>query len=344
MKTMKKFLAAAMAVTSIMAFAPMSAFAANETGGSTNVEFDAPHVSPEFIITIPKSVALSSSTSTATITATDVYLDTEKHTKINVTLDSASNTENGSSTFHAKEATSGSEATYTINNGGTENIAVGDVVASFESNLTDTQEATLTFSAPEGATYAGAHTEVLTFGIRASNQYLDAAVGNTVTFGNYDWYVIAKTDTTATLLMKDVMEKKAYHSGGNGSGITWADCSLRTYLNNTFYNSFSDTERAMIAETTCPVPTNPDYSTNAGNETKDKIYLLSIAEAQAIANNSALGASVLKSESSSVWWLRSPGDISGRAAAVGSDGSLITSGNYVGIASGVRPALNLEFD
>lgn len=339
MKTMKKFLAAAMAVTSIMAFAPMSAFAANETGGSTNVEFDAPHVSPEFIITIPQSVALSSSTSTATITATDVYLDTEKHTKINVTLDSASNTEDGN-TFHAVNTENGSSATYTINNGGEDNIAVGGIVAEF----TEDGSKTLTFSAPEGATYAGTHTEVLTFGIRASNQYLDAAVGNTVTFGNYDWYVIAKTDTTATLLMKDVMEKKAYHSGGNGSGITWADCSLRTYLNNTFYNSFSDTERAMIAETTCPVPTNPDYSTNAGNETKDKIYLLSIAEAQAIANNSALGASVLKSEPSSVWWLRSPGDISGRAAAVGSDGSLITSGNYVGIADGVRPALNLEFD
>jgi len=52
MKTMKRFIAAVMAVTSVMALAPMSAFAENETGGTTNVSFNAV-IEPAYTITIP---------------------------------------------------------------------------------------------------------------------------------------------------------------------------------------------------------------------------------------------------------------------------------------------------
>ncbi len=168
MKTIKRFLAAAMAVTSVMAIAPMSAFAENETGGSTNVTFDAPRNSPEFTITIPASVNLNAENPTATIKAENVYLDTTKHKQINVTLDSAQYVETGASTFIAKTADSSSSVTYTIGKGtATTGIKVGDTVAEF---TTDGSQV-LSFSAPTGATYAGTHTETLTFGISVEDSF-----------------------------------------------------------------------------------------------------------------------------------------------------------------------------
>lgn len=322
MKTMKKFLAAAMAVTSIMAFAPMSAFAANETGGSTNVEFDAPHVSPEFIITIPKSVALSSSTSTATITATDVYLDTEKHTKINVTLDEASNTESGS-TFTAKTQDGDSSATYTIGKDtATTGISLGDTVAEFTAGGTQT----LSFSAPEGATYAGTHTEVLTFGVKAVSIYSTANVNEVVTFGGYQWYVIEK-DTEKeqiTLLMKDSLGQMAYHN--ETVDVTWATCTLHNYLNNDFYNTFSEEDKEMIAETEI---------TDSGTTT-DYIYLLSMNEAN------QLNRSVQANGTN--WWLRTPSSVSQQAMTVPGSGGVSMGGQPITWEKGsIRPALTLNY-
>ncbi|MBQ6498854.1 MAG: hypothetical protein IJI48_03030, partial [Ruminococcus sp.] len=78
---------------------------------------------------------------------------------IKVTLTQASNTASGSS-FSAKNDKGDSTATYTISKGETA-VAVGDTVAEF----TENGEQSLTFSKAEGATYAGTHTETLTFNI-----------------------------------------------------------------------------------------------------------------------------------------------------------------------------------
>lgn len=113
---------------------------------------------PTYTVTIPAGVTLSATdTQTATIEASDVIL--EKDTAISVKLESASNTESGS-TFSAKTTDGASTASYTISKGETA-IAVGDEVASFTENGTQN----LTFSTATGATAAGSHTETLTFNI-----------------------------------------------------------------------------------------------------------------------------------------------------------------------------------
>lgn len=201
MKTMKRFLAAAMAVTSVMAIAPMSAFAENETSGTTTVTFNA---SPMFTITIPASVNLNAASPTATIKAENV----SESKKINVTLDSADYVNTGDSTFIAKTADGNSQVTYTIGKGeATTGVKVGDTVAEF----TEDSNQVLSFSTPTGATYAGTHTEVLTFGVSVESEadkYLNAAIGDVVGFGNYDWYVIKKEGNQVTLLMKNLLENK----------------------------------------------------------------------------------------------------------------------------------------
>lgn len=184
MKTMKRFLAGMVAVASIMAIAPMSAFAADDTKidqGSTNktggmvVSYLKSAVSPTYTITIPATVDLNSATRKAEIKAEGVYLDTTKHKQINVTLDSAQYVETGASTFIAKTADGNSSVTYTIGKDtATTGVKVGDTVAEFTAD----DSVTLNFSEPTGATYAGKHTETLTFGISVEN----AVTTRTVTF------------------------------------------------------------------------------------------------------------------------------------------------------------------
>ena len=162
MKHTKKLLAAVMALTMVSAIAPMSAFADTEIkrdssrqSGDMTATYD---VQAKYCVTIPAGVTLDSENSvTANFTASDVVLESGQ--KIQVKLTDASNTESGSS-FSAKNDQGDSTATYTISKGETA-VSVGDVVAEF----TENGEQSLTFSKAEGATYAGRHTETLTFGI-----------------------------------------------------------------------------------------------------------------------------------------------------------------------------------
>lgn len=187
MKNTKRFIAAVMAVTSIMAIAPMSAFA-----DTTEVTFNAPRNSPEFTITIPASVDFTSGTGTATIKAEGVYLNTDKHKQVNVTLDSASNTENGAE-FNAKNSAEDSTVTYTISKG-EDSISIGDTIATFVTSESETvvQTQDLTFTKTGTPTYAGTHTEVLTFGVSvedaaAANPYQAIATASVGEVVNFKW-------------------------------------------------------------------------------------------------------------------------------------------------------------
>ena len=182
---MKKLISGLSALAIAAAIAPMSAFAENETGGSTDVTFDAPPISPAYTITIPASVNLNAENPTATIKAENVYLDTTKHKQINVTLDSADYVNTGDSTFIAKTSDGSSSVTYTIGKGtATTGVKVGDTVAEF----TENGNQVLSFSAPTGATYAGTHTETLTFSISVEEAVKTETLLTTLTFGGSSTY------------------------------------------------------------------------------------------------------------------------------------------------------------
>ena len=166
MKNTRKLLAAVMALTMVSAIAPMSAFAVDDTvikqdsttkSGTMTATYD---VTAKYTVTIPAGVTLDSTNAVSKkIEASDVMLESGK--KITVKLTGTSNTASGAS-FSAKTTKGDSTATYTIGKGeATTGISVGDTVAEFTENGTQV----LTFSKAEGATYAGTHTETLTFGI-----------------------------------------------------------------------------------------------------------------------------------------------------------------------------------
>lgn len=173
-----------------------------------------------------------------------------------------------------------------------------------------------------------------------ANEYLakpeiiaGADVGDIVTFGKYTWYVIDKADDGCTLLSEKYITERAYYT--EWEFITWEKCTLRTWLNNDFYNEFSDEEKALIEKTHNSNPDNSEYNTDGGSDTDDYIYLLSLDEAENVSKDIRADGSW--------WWLRSPGMYQDYVAGVLSDGSLHTDGRSVLSAHGVRPALNLKF-
>lgn len=193
-------------------------------------------------------------------------------------------------------------------------------------------------------------------------------VPQTVEFGRYvqdksgadapiEWLVLELTPYRALLISKYALDCKPYNT--SKAEVTWESCTLRKWLNEDFFNAaFSDGEKAMIPTVTVSADENPDYDTDPGNVTQDKIFLLSITEANryfktdeermcvptAYAKANGVRASNTYTKGGHPcceWWLRSPGpdqdvansvDIDGNDDA--GDGALVHNG-FVG----VRPAL-----
>ena len=161
-------------------------------------------------------------------------------------------------------------------------------------------------------------------------------VGDVIEFAEIDWRVLAKTADTVLIISEKVLAGKPYNE--KMTAITWEQCTLRKWLNEDFYSIFTDEEKAMIAETNVVNSDNAArYGTKGGNNTVDRIFLLSLDEAEKYFvddKSRAVG---------SWWWLRSPGNSQYFAAHVYDDGSLFDYGYVVYGGHGVRPALNLKF-
>ncbi|MDR2577884.1 MAG: GNAT family N-acetyltransferase [Chitinispirillales bacterium] len=177
-------------------------------------------------------------------------------------------------------------------------------------------------------------------------------------FGGRNWRVLDVQDGKALLLSERVMEMRRYHE--KYEDTTWADCTLRQYLNETFYNTFSEADRSRILETQLSNKNNPWFGTNGGRDTADKIFLLSVEEAVKYLGDSGAcknrnpnakyainddfndARRAISSDSQSVsWWLRSPGLSPDFASAVTEEGFLGICGDFVnrGSVVGYRPAM-----
>ena len=195
-----------------------------------------------------------------------------------------------------------------------------------------------------------------------------AQVGNYIVFGSYEqdnntsngkedieWLVLARKDDQVLVISRYALDCQQYHSS-KGS-VTWATCSLRTWLKANFINSaFSSVEQAMISDTTVTADANPYYDTSPGDNTTDKVFLLSVMEAtRYLRSNSARqcqatefakeqGASVNSKSGNCSWWLRSPGKRSTLAITIQPDGFADYSGidpKWDNVA--VRPAMWIDF-
>ena len=184
-------------------------------------------------------------------------------------------------------------------------------------------------------------------------------IGSSITFGQYDWRVLAVENGKALLLSKDITHAgMSYHK--DYVDVTWEKCTLRKWLNEDFYRSFGRQEQSRIALTTNVNENNQWYGTAGGNDTQDNIFLLSISEVVKYFGDSGQlknknpnwiddqynSARIAAYNGSPTWWwLRSPGLRSGCAARVSPDGDVDLFGYFVYFSSGgggVRPALWLN--
>ncbi len=194
----------------------------------------------------------------------------------------------------------------------------------------------------------------------------EAEVGSYIKFGKYEqddnkgngdedieWLVLAREGDKVLVISRYGLEHLAYNQ--TGESCTWETSSLRQWLNGEFYNdAFSDWEKEFIPVTTVTAEDNGSYDQEAGNDTQDKVFLLSIGEKETYFKNLS-GSARLKgttytnekmnrSTSNYLdWWLRSPGYNSVTAAFVGEFGGVHEAGYGVDdMFCAVRPALWIE--
>jgi len=186
-------------------------------------------------------------------------------------------------------------------------------------------------------------------------------VGDIIRFGAYDWLVLDVQHGQALIITVGFIERRLYHIYQDSleSSLTWENSDIRTYLNGEFFeNNFNLDERRMTNGVQVENKDNQWYGTPGGNDTVDRVFLLSIEEVVRYFGDSgklrnrpgensdlisddynyarvALNADAL----AGWWWLRSPGRSTGTFAYVTARGSVDLSGIHVNNNGGVRPAL-----
>lgn len=121
---------------------------------------------------------------------------------------------------------------------------------------------------------------------------------------------------------------------------------MRKWLNNVFLkDSFTEREKGQIVETFLKNPNNLRYGIKGGNDTKDKIFLLSIDEVEKYFSSDEERSTIYIGGAPAWWWLRSPGKYDDNAAIVSNNGDVNKYGHNVGYGIvAVRPALWVNLD
>ncbi len=197
---------------------------------------------------------------------------------------------------------------------------------------------------------------------------------STLRFAGIDWIILEKTEKSALIITADIIGQRGFSDLNRET--FWSDSSMRTFLNDEFLSSFTKSDLARIIQVQNQNSDNPWYDTNAGPDTRDSVFLLSIEEAvcKYFGNSSANLKNPSPKQrywfqkkdannpkriaqyrgSSWWWWLRTPGRDNTRMAYIHGDGHLGIQGNGVlnyrskfthpetgKNFGGIRPALRL---
>lgn len=210
------------------------------------------------------------------------------------------------------------------------------------------------------------------------------SIGSIVRFGHYEqdndmsngkeiieWIVLDVKEDRALLLSKYGLDKMDY--GTRNANITWEKSAIRTWLNKTFLKeAFSAEEQKAILTTTVDNSKkqgNEEWNTKGGNNTKDKLFLLSYYEAfeqyfgskterlcaptdYADPKNNVrsrhFDAVLVDGRATYIWWLRSPGTTQNQVVNVSKEGGWLTSSptpkgtNY--LPHLIRPAMWIDLN
>ena len=209
------------------------------------------------------------------------------------------------------------------------------------------------------------------YGEEKYNQVKNTNIGDVYKFGSYEqdvpstlgndkdeieWIVLEKKGMTMLLISKYALDCQPYNE--SKVATTWESCSLRKWLNDTFLcEAFTIEEQSKIIISTITAESNLSYDTPPGNDTEDKIFLLSISEAEKYFKSDKEReckpteyAKIQDSwcvtdeeKGTCPWWLRSPGNDSKSAAGVFDNGLIFRFGEFIDSSYfTVRPALWID--
>ena len=187
-------------------------------------------------------------------------------------------------------------------------------------------------------------------------------LGDTVQFGYYEqdgnlsngpepveWIVLEnyRSDGSYLLLSVYALDMQRYNS--RWTSINWERCSVRSWLNSTFYNTcFSAQEQQAIVPAT-------NYS-NYGNNTivtNDSVFFLSADEVQMYFSSAAdrkaqptayaVGQKTVEKNGACWWWLRGSSQRTSDADSIKYTGEVMTYGtNTNSLGFGIRPAIRVH--
>jgi RNA polymerase subunit RPABC4/transcription elongation factor Spt4 len=200
------------------------------------------------------------------------------------------------------------------------------------------------------------------------------SIGSIMTFGTYDWRVLDVKNEKTLLIAQHVTHVNLPYNEEK-TDVTWETCTLRKWLNEEFFYSFTKEEQRQIVPTANINENNQWYGTNGGRNTQDKTFLLSISEVVKYFGDSGdlknrkgwyfEGNKWILKDSKGYaindkfnekrrayydgrtarWWLRSTGITSIGVAIVDRVGAVSVAGFYAhlgDVSCGVRPALWLS--
>ena len=149
--------------------------------------------------------------------------------------------------------------------------------------------------------------------------------GNTMTFGNHSWIILRRTKGIVTLIAtglgNDDPLKDMPFSDTPGE-TTWAESSLRAWLNGEFLDEvFSEKERALLVKTESVPSVNIRYGSEYTDRTEDYVTILGGREAL-----KSRYMNILKNINYS-FWLRTPGSTMDAVAYMDAGGSVRWYGN-----------------
>ena len=212
-----------------------------------------------------------------------------------------------------------------------------------------------------------------TSNVKSLSELDSISKGDHFTFGNYpqgengevepiEWRVLKVDGDKALVISEKLLDCVEYNE--EDTAVTWETCTLRKWMNGEFINkAFSSSEQAKIATVTNQNPDNPICGTEGGNATQDRIFALSIEEANQYFSDDddrmaaptgyakkhgawvSDNLSLPSGEGTGWWWLRSPGYDCDYAALVNTNGNVPRYGDGANdIEGSVRPAfwLNLS--
>ncbi len=143
----------------------------------------------------------------------------------------------------------------------------------------------------EGKKVKGAFSEAQTIEIEdKTKDFANAKTGDYIVFGEYEqdnnlkngkepieWLVLSNNRTSLFVVSRYALDCMPYNEVMEP--VTWETCSVREWLNGEFYNTaFSDSDKELILTTTVETKDNFRYGTPGGNDTQDKVFLLSMED------------------------------------------------------------------